>query len=99
MERPVTRSDRVLSSDGSPATVVVVDDDPSVRGALWNLIRSVGLKVEAFGSAPEFLARMDPDSANCLVLDVRLPGKSGLDFQDELKRMHAKGPVIFISGH
>jgi FixJ family two-component response regulator len=99
MEQPAYQSDRAVFRGGAPGTVVVVDDDQTVRAALRNLIRSVDLKVEAFGSPPEFLARMDPDRANCLVLDVRLPGKNGLDFHDELKRMHVTVPVIFITAY
>ncbi|MGC1667691.1 MAG: response regulator, partial [Pseudolabrys sp.] len=68
----------------SPPVVFVVDDVESVRGALGSLIRSVGLRVEAFASAPEFFAAKRPDGACCLILDVRLPGVSGLDFQAEL---------------
>jgi FixJ family two-component response regulator len=79
--------------------VVVVDDDELVREALLGLLGSVGLKVEAFASAQECLAGMDPESTACLVLDVRLPGKSGLDFHDELKRADIPVPVVFISGY
>jgi FixJ family two-component response regulator len=64
--------------------VFVVDDDPSIRDALTSLLRSVGLRVETFGSARAFLTRQPPDAPGCLVLDVRLPGLSGLDLQREL---------------
>ena len=79
--------------------VFVVDDDPSMREALADLIASVGLSVEAFKSAPEFLERGRPDVPACLVLDVRLPGLSGLDLQRELLRTEAPIPIIFITGH
>jgi FixJ family two-component response regulator len=83
----------------APPTVVVIDDDPSVREALHSLLRSVGLRVELFGSVQEFLASKRPDGPSCLVLDIRLPGKSGLEFQEELRRANVKLPVIFITGH
>ncbi|MFZ0197470.1 MAG: response regulator, partial [Pseudolabrys sp.] len=83
----------------SPPVVFVVDDDESVRGALGSLIRSVGLRVEAFASAPEFFAAKRPDGACCLILDVRLPGVSGLDFQAELSKAKIQIPIIFITGH
>jgi len=79
--------------------VFVVDDDPSMREALADLIASVGLSVEAFKSAPEFLERTRPDAPACLVLDVRLPGLGGLDLQRELLRREAPIPIIFITGH
>ena len=79
--------------------VFVVDDDPSMREALADLIASVGLSVEAFKSAPEFLERRRPDAPACLVLDVRLPGLGGLDLQRELLRREAPIPIIFITGH
>ena len=82
-----------------PATVVVVDDDPAIREALQSLLRSVGLRVRLFGSVAEFLASPPPDGPSCLVLDVRLPGRSGLDLQDELIRTEIRLPVIFITGH
>jgi FixJ family two-component response regulator len=79
--------------------VFVVDDDASVREALRSLLRSVGLQVEVFGSALEFLRHRVPDVAGCLVLDVRLPGLSGLDFQTELANANINIPIIFITGH
>jgi len=78
--------------------VMVIDDDPSVRESLTHLIRSMGLSVETFGSAQEFLRCGSPDGAGCLVLDVTLPGLSGLDLQRELARIDARIPTIFISG-
>ena len=80
-------------------TVFVVDDDAAVREALSSLIRSVDLAVETFGSAAEFLRAKLPESPSCLVLDVRLPGVSGLDFQGELARSGIHIPVIFVTGH
>ncbi|SHL81643.1 Two-component response regulator, FixJ family, consists of REC and HTH domains [Bradyrhizobium lablabi] len=79
--------------------VFVIDDDESMRRALTNLFQSVGLQVEAFGSAPELLQRKLPDVASCLVLDIRLPGVSGLDFQSELAKSNIHIPIIFMTGH
>lgn len=79
--------------------VFVVDDDPSVRTALSRLIRSVGLRVETFASAQEFLDCALPDAAACLVLDVRMPGLSGLDLQSRLGEAGAQLPLIFITAH
>jgi FixJ family two-component response regulator len=79
--------------------VFVIDDDESMRRALTNLFQSVGLKVEVFGSAPEMLRSKLPDVASCLVLDIRLPGLSGLDFQTELAKASIHIPIIFMTGH
>jgi FixJ family two-component response regulator len=79
--------------------VFVIDDDASMRRALANLFQSVGLRVEAFGSAPEMLQSKLPDIASCLVLDIRLPGLSGLDFQAELAKANIHIPIIFMTGH
>ncbi len=79
--------------------VFVVDDDEFIRQALGSLFRSVGLEVELFGSASELLNRTLPGIASCLVLDVRLPGLSGLDFQTELARVSIRIPIIFMTGH
>jgi len=81
------------------SVVFIVDDDASMRGALENLIGSVGLEVRAFSSPQEFLADQRPDAPGCLVLDVRLPGKSGLAFQQDLVKAGIALPVIFITGH
>src|SRR3977135_3788468 len=83
----------------SEAIVFVVDDDPSMRKALTNLFRSVGLRAEVFGSAREFLQSELPDVGSCLVLDIRLPGPSGLDFQAELAKANIQIPIIFMTGH
>ena len=82
-----------------PPTVFVVDDDESVRSSLRFLLRSAALESHAFGSAPEFLAAYDPGQPGCLVLDVRMPGMSGLELQQELNLRGAIIPVIFITGH
>ncbi len=79
--------------------VFVVDDDPSLRNALTNLFRSVGLRAEVFGSAPELLQSKLPDVPSCLILDIRLPGQSGLDFQAELAKANIHIPIIFMTGH
>jgi RNA polymerase sigma factor (sigma-70 family) len=79
--------------------VLVVDDDPSVRSSLKFLISSVGLQVETFDSADALLQRKLPDAPSCLVLDVRLRGLSGLDFQRELAGRNCRTPIIFITGH
>jgi FixJ family two-component response regulator len=79
--------------------VFVVDDDPSVRDALAGLLRSVGLEVLSFGSTQEFLQSRRRDAPGCLVLDVRLPGRSGLDFQRELAESGIQVPIVFITGH
>jgi len=85
---------------GEPAYIVfVVDDDPSVRRAIKRLVESVGLHVELFGSATEFITSSRPDVASCLVLDIRLPGISGLDFQRELVQAKNEIPMIFITAH
>jgi RNA polymerase sigma factor (sigma-70 family) len=81
------------------STVFVIDDDASLREALKSLIRSVGLQVELFGSAQEFLQRKPPDGPSCLILDIRLPGIGGLDFQRKLAEANIPIPIIFITGH
>jgi FixJ family two-component response regulator len=81
------------------AIVFVVDDDVSVREALGSLIRSAGLRVETFASAQEFLARPRADAPSCLVLDVRLPGLSGLDLQKRMAELNVEIPIVFITGH
>jgi RNA polymerase sigma factor (sigma-70 family) len=84
----------------TPAPVVyVVDDDPSVRSSLKFLLSSVGLQVESFDSAETFLQRKPPDASSCLVLDVRLRGLSGLDFQRELAARNIRIPIVFVTGH
>ncbi len=81
------------------SVVYVIDDDPSIRDTLEDLFRSVGLEVRVFASTQEFLAGRRPDAPACLVLDVRLPGQSGLDFQRGLAASGIDLPVVFITGH
>ena len=83
---------------GAPV-VFVVDDDPSVRSSLKFLLSTVGLQVESFDSADTFLQNNPPDTPGCLVLDVRLPGLSGLDFQRELAARNIRIPIVFLTGH
>jgi len=85
-------------SEPSPV-VYVIDDDAPVRDALKSLIRTEGLQVQVFGSGLEFLQAKRPDVPSCLILDVRLRGKSGLDFQRELAEANIHVPIIFITGH
>ena len=80
-------------------TVIVVDDDPMIREALGGLMRSVGAHAKTFASVSEFLDEGRPDEPTCLVLDVRLPGRSGLDLQRELATSNIKIPIIFITAH
>ena len=81
------------------ATVVVIDDDPAIREALGSLLRSVGFDVKLLASVSDFLKTGRPEGPTCLVLDVRLPGQSGLEFQRELSRSSIQLPIIFITGH
>ncbi len=83
----------------SPSVVFVIDDDASVRAAVEDLLRSVGLAVRSYGSTQEFLQSKLPDVPGCLVLDVRMPGQSGLEFQRTLTTAGIHLPIIFISGH
>jgi FixJ family two-component response regulator len=82
-----------------PATVFVVDDDEAVRTSLRLLLKSVGLPVETYAAAQEFLDQFDPDRAGCLVLDIRMPGISGLELQQNLNDQHSIMPIVFITGH
>ncbi len=81
------------------AIVFVVDDDPSIRDALQDLIGLVGVRFQTFGSAKEFLESQRPDAPACLVLDIQMPGLSGLDLQRELAQAGVQLPIIFITGH
>jgi FixJ family two-component response regulator len=92
------KSTSAATAAGGP-TVLVVEDDELVRRALRNLFQSVGLEVQLFGSASDMLQSKLPATASCLVLDVRLPGLSGLDFQTELAKANIHIPIIFMSGH
>src|SRR5882724_13572698 len=82
-----------------PAIVYVVDDEPSIRNSTKELVESVGLRVQTFATAQEFLGSQRPDVPGCLVLDVRLPGLSGFDLQGELAKTNNPVPIIFITGH
>ncbi|MBZ9792566.1 response regulator [Rhizobium sp. 3T7] len=82
-----------------PPTVIIIDDDESVREALRGLFESVGLATETHGSVPEFLSADDPDRAGCIVLDIRLPGQSGLEFQEALAKSRHPRSVVLISAH
>ena len=84
---------------GAQSLVAVIDDDQDVREAIQGLLRSVGLGVELFSSVQEFLGDDRKQPLDCLILDVRLPGRSGIDFFDEFTKAHPYVPVIFISGH
>jgi FixJ family two-component response regulator len=89
-----------MKASAGPANVVfVIDDDASLRESLSSLLRSIGLHVELFDSAAQFLKSKLPEVPSCLVLDVRLPGLSGLDFQAELLKNDVHVPIIFITGH
>src|SRR5262245_34393786 len=81
------------------STVLVIDDDPDVRASVGRLLRSLGMDVQLFASIPDFLKSDPPDGPTCLVLDVRLPGQSGLDLQRELIAANRDIPIIFITGH
>ena len=87
------------SRDEHQPNVIIVDDDELVRDALAELLRSIGLQTKQFSSVPEFLKWKLQDRPSCLVLDVRLPGVSGLDFQSELNKTHAQIPIVFMTGH
>lgn len=88
-----------LNKSARPATVFVVDDDPAVRKSLCWLMESVGLRVETFASAQEFLAAHDPDQPGCVVLDVRMPGMSGLDLQEQLRERGCRAPIIVMTAY
>jgi len=87
------------NSTNARATIFVVDDDLAVRDALKLLLRSVGQAVETYGSAQEFLDAYSEDRPGCLVLDIRMPGMSGLELQQKLNEKHSILPIIFITGH
>jgi FixJ family two-component response regulator len=86
-------------NSGSASTVFVIDDDDLVRAAIQGMLKSVGLRSKTFGTAQEFMDSKRPDGPSCLVLDVRLPGINGLDFQRELANAGIHIPIIFITGH
>jgi FixJ family two-component response regulator len=79
--------------------VFIVDDDDAIRDSLTILMQSIGLSAESFATAPEFLESFDPEHPGCLVLDIRMPGMSGMELQERLVSMHSMLPVIFLTGH
>ena len=87
------------SATEAPPTVIIIDDDQDIREALRRLLESVGFRVALFATAQDFLASPSPSRPACLVLDIRLPGRSGLDLQDDLVRAKLQLPTIFLSGH
>ena len=95
------RDQSVLSNTvpDAKSTVLVIDDDPDLRASVGRLLRSVGLETQLFASISDFLKSDPPDGPTCLVLDVRLPGQSGLDLQRELAAANRELPIIFITGH
>src|SRR5262249_41415520 len=94
----ILSSHKEAGSEPSPK-ILIIDDDPELRESLGRLLRSVGLDSELFASVPDFLKSNRPQGPACLALDVRLPGKSGLDFQRELAAANIQVPIIFITGH
>ena len=86
-------------TDTDVATVFVVDDDPQVRASIQGLLKSAGLRSECFETAEQFLQRQPPDGPSCLIVDVSLPGISGLDFQQQLKKAGLQIPIVFITAH
>lgn len=90
---------RAKSISDNDACVVIIDDDPEFRESLGRLLRSVGLEYRLFASIAEFLEAEQPERPTCLVLDVRLPGRSGLDFQRDLAESNVNLPIVFITGY
>ncbi len=88
-----------MATAQSDSIVFVVDDDASIRDAVKSLLKSVGLRAEVFGSTEEFVNAARPQVPSCLVLDVRLPGMSGLEFQEELEKTGVRIPIIFVTAH
>ena len=83
----------------TPKLISVIDDDPSARRGLCRLLRSVGFAANAFASAEEYLSSDQPENADCLLLDIRMPGMSGIELQRQLVANHSEVPVIFITAH
>ncbi len=94
-----SRSLRAAAMPDSTSTVLVVDDDPDLRASVGRLLRSLGIDVQLFASISEFLKSDLPDCPTCLVLDIRMPGQSGLDLQRELVTANREIPIIFVTGH
>ena len=99
MRFSVDLQSRARAVPDSNACVVVIEDDPAFRESLGRLLRSVGLRHQLFESIADFIASAPPDCATCLVLDVRLPGRSGLDFQRDLAATSVRLPIVFMTGH
>ncbi len=97
----IREGDKRMTSKSAeePSIVYLIDDDTALRDALHSLLRSIGIKVESFGSTKEFLQFKRPDATACLLLDVRLPGISGLDFQNELNSLGIDLPIVFMTGY
>jgi two-component system response regulator FixJ len=96
---PISGESYLSTPTDEKQTVFIVDDDPAIRHAMSLLLRSVGLKPESFATADDFLERFDSYSAECLVLDIRMPGLSGLELQQRLLELGVSIPIIFITGH
>ena len=94
-----TVSSRAEANSEAHSTVLIIDDDADLRNSVGRLLKSVGLNARLFASIPDFLKTERPDTPACLVLDIRLPGKSGLDFQRELAAANIHLPIVFITGH
>jgi FixJ family two-component response regulator len=94
-----TVSSRAEANSEAHSTVLIIDDDADLRNSVGRLLRSVGLNAQLFASIPDFLKTECLNTAACLVLDIRLPGKSGLDFQRELATSNVHLPIVFITGH
>src|SRR6476660_10027559 len=94
-----TVSSRAEANSEARSTVLIIDDDEDLRNSVGRLLRSVGLNAQLFASIPDFLKTECPNTPACLVLDIRLPGKSGLDFQRELATANIHLPIVFITGH
>ena len=92
-------SSRAEANSEARSTVLIIDDDADLRNSVGRLLRSVGLNAQLFASIPDFLKSECPNTPACLVLDIRLPGKSGLDFQRELATANVHLPIVFITGH
>ena len=92
-------SSRAEANSEARSTVLIIDDDADLRNSVGRLLRSVGLNAQLFASIPDFLKTECPNTPACLVLDIRLPGKSGLDFQRELATANIHLPIVFITGH
>jgi FixJ family two-component response regulator len=94
-----TASSRAEANSEAHSTVLIIDDDADLRNSVGRLLRSVGLNAQLFASIPDFLKSESPNTPACLVLDIRLPGKSGLDFQRDLATSNFHLPIVFITGH